>query len=1079
MSLQEVCDMSWSEIAERTLECLGNDSLNGDLFVEQALYNATHSENPPHLINKLLQFLTIDDFNLLIDQVIPSSYTTARKLKSKYWQYNHKKNKLLDIHCKIYTFPYSMRIVMSEQEINKESIVGKPCAYYMEGHGYVDGVILSIDPHSMHKKYPKHVVSIHSQPPKQVTISAKGAVKSSRLHIFKRTDTSRAISIKTWWYILELMPNILKKATTENIDTTFEISTFGQRKDLWIGYKYRVIIPTLTKQPHIISIGSCLELEDGNVIVIVNIKGDTIKYCETANFADLRTIISKSIRFNIYEDALCQSKEYLDFQKYNQYDTVRVLMHEMHTIKLQHLMIRRVVTFGDLNHQNCDYIIFGFVCESHDHAGSKICKRQWQSVVKLYRDKFGGVSNQKNTKWYALSGWQDGARIFEFKTKSSEDVLLFKIVNKVPNFILRNEASSFPIASWNPKAYKLDVLSFINDLCKQAQKGFIEDINGIKTTHRFAFCAWTGDSQQSHVYGRRKKLNVAGPSPCFKCNADQFELTNYKSKTSFTQPTSSQERIQLSKDNNKTFEAFRAEYGYDPVSRNDVELDKAAVDPLTGWVLDCHHLAKNVGSQEFEYIQCQCITDTNNRTTFNAHLMDYYSLNNLKNPFTVSNLSKNGKKVVDWSMECAMRIFNEHINYYCLAQFWMQNIAEIGIVVYQSDEKDLAEGKWKHTHILRTYGFHRHTAHHTMHAIEQIELYGNLYIYGTKTNETHNKHIRHGAKHRSPKETYSQAIARHHILFTTMLYLTLGGTFSANGEMCRDGPTKIPRQWVTSQNTHFDQWNSFSTFVELQQHPDNPRFTDGHKATRGTSRQNELHVDDVYELYFHNVSFGDCMPFNLCMQSAPHHENVNSVRQLRSVTYWRRRKEFESKVNNLVLLSDNRILAILLIVLYGGIPFVIGMEVKLSGQYAVDKNDNIKHLKVGVVCSEPIICVTISSVKHPLYYYHNCDESCVAKVVAESDKLSIAHHWNNREKNEYEDFEIEDDSDNKSNSDIESDVAMKDVVFNRRCYPKNAVYNHHYIELFILPFIGNGFELFYDILMDFHECRDHIMKSKS
>ncbi len=43
-------------------------------------------------------------------------------------------------------------------------------------------------------------------------------------------------------------------------------------------------------------------------------------------------------------------------------------------------------------------------------------------------------------------------------------------------------------------------------------------------------------------------------------------------------------------------------------------------------------------------------------------------------------------------------------------------------------------------------------------------------------------------------------------------------------------------------------------------------------------------------------------------------------------------------------------------------------------------------------------------------------------------------------------------------------------------YPEDLVIDDPYIELYILPFVGSGFELFYDILWDYLYLRKKVQK---
>ncbi len=163
---------------------------------------------------------------------------------------------------------------------------------------------------------------------------------------------------------------------------------------------------------------------------------------------------------------------------------------------------------------------------------------------------------------------------------------------------------------------------------------------------------------------------------------------------------------------------------------------------------------------------------------------------------------------------------NNKINYFELASLYMKSVSELGIVVNANDQSDIDEKKWMHTNtLMRGNGFRRHTAHHGRHLIEQIPIFNNLYLFGTKTHETRNKLVRHAVKHRMPAEIYSHALTRYNIFSSIIIYLQLGGSFNIDGCMCLDGAIKLPKSYIHSFNKEYDSWNCLSKLIEFKYHP--------------------------------------------------------------------------------------------------------------------------------------------------------------------------------------------------------------------------------------------------------------------
>ncbi len=137
----------------------------------------------------------------------------------------------------------------------------------------------SIDLKTITHTNKKHILRFEDGESESVAI--KSRTKEKRLHIFKKIDTNTAIELKTFWYITQLVPNLMvtdNKHRNGQRFTQFRNTFFGQRPDIWIGHNWRVVTPTKTKQPTVILIGSCLKLQDGQFAVVTGVKESHLQY---------------------------------------------------------------------------------------------------------------------------------------------------------------------------------------------------------------------------------------------------------------------------------------------------------------------------------------------------------------------------------------------------------------------------------------------------------------------------------------------------------------------------------------------------------------------------------------------------------------------------------------------------------------------------------------------------------------------------------------------------------------------------------------------------------------------------------
>eukprot|EP01083_Nonionella_stella_P258170 882794_1 len=147
--------------------------------------------------------------------------------------------------------------------------------------------------------------------------------------------------------------------------------------------------------------------------------------------------------------------------------------------------------------------------------------------------------------------------------------------------------------------------------------------------------------------------------------------------------------------------------------------------------------------------------------------------------------------------------------------------------------------------------------------------------------------IRHSVRHSSKENTtYSDAISRRFILRYTVLYLLLGGSFNADGNMAFDEASteyKIPNEYLHVFLGKYPNENGLawlSKLLEFKYHPTNLRFADS---------AHKVQSFDKGKLN-HNVSFviGQCIVYP--MQTFREIMDTNKL-VVSEVTFMRRAKK--------------------------------------------------------------------------------------------------------------------------------------------------------------------------------------------
>ncbi len=131
-----------------------------------------------------------------------------------------------------------------------------------------------------------------------------------------------------------------------------------------------------------------------------------------------------------HKQTIQASYDYSGFKQFSvQFKNILCIVHEHIIIKYEALHITEVVTFGDVAASGAHYagrtpyIVYGYVgAKKSTPKKIQFFKRKWLDTLRSYRSKFSACKIGKNEQIIPISQWKDGAKIFEFKTKSSEGI---------------------------------------------------------------------------------------------------------------------------------------------------------------------------------------------------------------------------------------------------------------------------------------------------------------------------------------------------------------------------------------------------------------------------------------------------------------------------------------------------------------------------------------------------------------------------------------------------------------------------------------------------------------------------------